>query len=78
MNIITKLALNRITTKKARSGVICAAIFLTIVLFMTVVSLSSNLLTGYGLMMRLAVGLRRKSDESIRRSVFIVHFGFAQ
>ena len=56
MNIITKLALNRITTKKARSGVICAAIFLTIVLFMTVVSLSSNLLTGYGLMMRLAVG----------------------
>lgn len=56
MNIITKLALNRIRTKKARSGVICAAIFLTIVLFMTVVSLSSNLLTGYGLMMRLAVG----------------------
>ncbi len=56
MNIITRLALNRITTKKARSGVICAAIFLTIVLFMTVVSLSSNLLTGYGLMMRLAVG----------------------
>ncbi len=56
MNIITKLALNRIKTKKARSGVICAAIFLTIVLFMTVVSISSNLITGYGLMMRLAVG----------------------
>ncbi|MBQ8401353.1 MAG: hypothetical protein IJX14_05425, partial [Clostridia bacterium] len=56
MNIIAKLALNRITAKKARSGVICAAIFLTIVLFMTVVSLSSNLLTGFGLMMRLAAG----------------------
>lgn len=56
MKIITKLALNRIKTKKARSGVICAAIFLTIVLFMTVVSISSNLLTGYGLMLRLAVG----------------------
>jgi len=56
MNVITKLAINRITTKKARSGVICAAIFLTIVLFMTVVSLSSNLLTGFGLMMRLAAG----------------------
>ena len=56
MNIITRLALNRIKTKKARSGVICAAIFLTVVLFMTVVSLSSNLLTGFGLMMRLAAG----------------------
>ena len=56
MNVITKLAINRITSKKARSGVICAAIFLTMVLFMTVVSISSNLLTGYGLMMRLAAG----------------------
>ena len=40
MNVITKLAINRITSKKARSGVICAAIFLTMVLFMTVVSIS--------------------------------------
>ncbi len=56
MNVITKLAINRITSKKARSGVICAAIFLTMVLFMTVVSISSNLLTGYGIMMRLAAG----------------------
>ncbi len=56
MNIITKLACNRITSKKARSGVICAAILLTMVLFMTVVCISSNLLTGYGLMMHLAAG----------------------
>ena len=34
MNVITKLAINRTTSKKARSGVICAAIFLTMVLFM--------------------------------------------
>lgn len=56
MNVITKLALSRIKGKKTRSAVICTAIFLTIVLFMTVVSISSNLLTGYGLMMRLAMG----------------------
>ncbi|MBQ7983729.1 MAG: ABC transporter permease [Clostridia bacterium] len=56
MNVITKLALARIRTKKTRSCVICAAIFLTMVLFMTVVCISSNLLTGYGLMMRLAAG----------------------
>ena len=54
MNVITKLALRRITTKKVRSGVICTAIFLTIVLFMTVVSISANLLTGFGLTLRLA------------------------
>ncbi len=56
MNVITKLAINRITSKKARSGVICAAIFLTMVLFMTVVSISVNLISGYSLMMRLASG----------------------
>lgn len=56
MNVITKLTINRITSKKARSGVICAAIFLTMVLFMTVVSISVNLVSGYSLMMRLASG----------------------
>jgi len=56
MNVITKLALSRIRTKKARSIVICTSIFLTIILFMTVVSISANLLTGFGLTMRLAAG----------------------
>ena len=37
--MIAKLALNRITSKKARSAVICAAILLTMVLFMTIVSI---------------------------------------
>ena len=56
MKTTAKLALIRITSKKARSCVICAAILLTMVLFMTVVSISSNLLTGFGLMLRLAAG----------------------
>ncbi|MGN1409458.1 MAG: FtsX-like permease family protein [Eubacteriales bacterium] len=56
MKIITKLALSRIRSKKARSTVICAAIFLTMVLFMTVVSISFNMLSGLGLSLRLAVG----------------------
>lgn len=56
MKIITKLAIHRITSKKARSGVICAAILLTMVLFMTIVSISVNLISGYSLMMRMASG----------------------
>ncbi len=56
MKTITKLALTRITTRKARSGVICASILLTIVLFMTVVSISVNIFNSYSLMMRLANG----------------------
>jgi len=56
VKIITKLALSRITSKKARSAMICAAIFLTMVLFMTVVSISFNILSGFGLSMRLAAG----------------------
>ena len=56
MNVITKLALTRITTKKARTAVICAAILLTMVLFMTIVSISVNMVSGYSLMMRLASG----------------------
>jgi len=47
MRIITKLALSRIRTRKARSFVICAAIFLTAVLFMTVVSISANIIDSY-------------------------------
>ncbi len=56
MRTIPKLALTRITSKKARSGVICGAILLTIVLFMTVVSISVNMVSGYSLMLRLASG----------------------
>ena len=56
MNVITKLALRRITAKKARSGVICAAVLLTTVLFMTVVSIAVNLLSAYSLMLRMAAG----------------------
>ena len=47
MKVITKLALTRIRTKKTRSFVICAAIFLTAVLFMTVVSISANIIDSY-------------------------------
>ncbi len=47
MNVITKLALSRIRTRIARSFVICAAIFLTAVLFMTVVSISANIIDSY-------------------------------
>ena len=47
MNVITKLALSRIRTRKARSFVICTAIFLTAVLFMTVVSISANIIDSY-------------------------------
>ncbi len=56
MRTIPKLALTRITSKKARSGVICGAILLTIVLFMTIVSISVNIITSYSLMLRLASG----------------------
>ncbi len=56
MSIIVRLAVNRITGKKARSVVICAAILLTMVLFMTVVSIASNLIGSYGLMLRLESG----------------------
>ena len=56
VKVITKLALSRITSKKARSAVICAAILLTMVLFMTIVSISVNLVSGYSLMMRMASG----------------------
>jgi predicted neutral ceramidase superfamily lipid hydrolase len=47
MNVITRLALSRIRTRKARSFVICTAIFLTAVLFMTVVSISANIIDSY-------------------------------
>lgn len=56
VKVITKLALSRITSKKARSAVICAAILLTQVLFMTIVSISVNMVSGYSLMMRMASG----------------------
>ena len=56
VKVITKLALSRITSKKARSAVICAAILLTMVLFMTIVSISVNMVSGYSLMMRMASG----------------------
>lgn len=56
MKVITKLALSRITSKKARSAVICAAILLTMVLFMTIVSISVNMVSGYSLMMQMASG----------------------
>jgi len=47
MKVITRLALSRIRTRKARSFVICAAIFLTAILFMTVVSISFNIIDSY-------------------------------
>lgn len=56
MNIITALAVRRIKTKKARSAVICAAIFLTAVLFMTVVSISANIIDSYSQIMLLDWG----------------------
>ncbi len=56
MNIITKLAMSRIRAQKARSGVICAAIFLTMVLFMTVVSISFNIIDSYVQLMYLDWG----------------------
>lgn len=56
MKVLAKLALNRVTSKKARSAVICAAILLTMVLFMTIVSISVNMVSGYSLMMRMASG----------------------
>ena len=56
MKVIAKLALNRITSKKARSAVICAAILLTMILFMTIVSISVNMVSGCSLMMRMASG----------------------
>ena len=56
MKVLAKLALNRVTSKKARSAVICAAILLTMILFMTIVSISVNMVSGYSLMMRMASG----------------------
>lgn len=56
MKVIAKLALNRITSKKARSAVIFAAILLTMILFMTIVSISVNMVSGCSLMMRMASG----------------------
>lgn len=56
MKVITKLALSRITSKKTRSIVICAAILLTMVLFMTIVSISAHMVSSYSLMMRMASG----------------------
>ena len=56
MKVLAKLALNRVTSKKARSAVICAAILLTMVLFMTIVSISVNMVSGCSLMMRMASG----------------------
>lgn len=56
MNTLTRLALTDIATKKARSAVTCAAIFLTLLLFVTVTGISSNMLGSYKLMLRLASG----------------------
>lgn len=56
MNTLTRLALTDIATKKARSAVTCAAIFLTLLLFVTVTVISSNMLGSYKLMLRLASG----------------------
>ena len=56
MNTLTRLALADIATKKARSAVTCAAIFLTLLLFVTVTGISSNMLGSYKLMLRLASG----------------------
>ena len=56
VKVITRLALSRITSKKARSAVICTAILLTMVLFMTIVSISVNMVSGYSLMMQMASG----------------------
>lgn len=56
MKTVTRLAFARIKAKKSRTAVICGAIFLTVVLFMTVVSISVNLLTGYFSMLRLESG----------------------
>lgn len=56
MNTLTRLALIDIASKKARSATVCAAIFLTLLLFVTVVGMSSNMLGSYSLTLRLASG----------------------
>lgn len=56
MRTILRLAIGRIRTKKAHSAVICTAILLTLTLFMTVVSIAVNLVSSYGMMLRLASG----------------------
>ncbi len=56
MKTITKLAINRIKMKRTHSAVICASILLTTVLLMTIVSISANIISGYGLMLRIASG----------------------
>ncbi|MBR5870870.1 MAG: ABC transporter permease [Clostridia bacterium] len=56
MKAIAKLAFNRVAAKKATSSVICAALLLTTIMFMTIVSISVNLISGYSLMMRMASG----------------------
>ena len=47
MNTITKLALRRLKVRKTRSAVICVSILLMMLLFMTVVSVSVHLFSGY-------------------------------
>lgn len=56
MNTITKLALRRLKVRKTRSAVICVSILLMMILFMTVVSVSVNLFSGYSVMSRMASG----------------------
>ena len=53
---IRRIALARIRGNRARSVVIGAAICLTMVLFMTVVSIAVHLVDGYGLMLRMRAG----------------------
>ena len=56
MGILAKLAFRGIKSKKANAAVTITAIFLTIILFMTVVSVAANLYTGYRKMALFASG----------------------
>lgn len=56
MNTITKLSFDSIKTRKSRSIVVCVAILLTTILFVTIMSITFNVLGSYQLMLQLAGG----------------------
>ncbi len=56
MNVVTKLALDRVRSHPKRSATIAAAIVLTAILFMTVMSITVSIAQGVSLSMMLATG----------------------
>lgn len=56
MNVITKLSIDSIKSHRVRSGIICTAVILTTVLFMTILCIIFNIFGGYQLMLQLAGG----------------------